>query len=247
MSPEGSRGRRNEPLAVREVAGTLAGLWRMQPSECATRLYENAMAAFRLGTMTEASLVYVIGRRAYVNLTGRCGNDCAFCVRRNADGIAGYHLRQVEDQPVRRFLDVLSALSPAGFEELVFCGYGEPTLRPDALGTIARAARSAGWKTRLNTNGQAPANMDRDSLKGLLLLFDSISVSLNAPDAESYAALCRPASPSAWQDLMAFIDLVRETGAGLRLSAVRWEGVDMAAVRNLAGSLGADLLERGAG
>lgn len=244
MSPEGCRGRRNEPSGIRAVAETLAGAWGMTLAECASRLYENAMTAFRLGVSTEASLIYIIGKKAYVNLTGRCGNDCAFCIRGKTDGLAGYHLRQHADRPSGRFLEALSVLRPADFEELVFCGFGEPTLRPAELRTIASAARATGWKTRLNTNGQATTFLDREEVTGLIGLFDTVSVSLNAWDADSYAAICRPSATSAWDSLLDFISIVRESSAALRVTAVRHPGADLAAVRRLAENLGAGLVER---
>jgi TatD DNase family protein len=247
MSPEGSRGRRNEPCNVLAVAGALSAIWGAPLDETAAVLLGNAEEAFRLGARTSPSLVYILGRKAYVNLTGRCTNDCTFCIRRSAEGIGGYHLRQEDDMPADRFLDILSVLSPGSFEELVFCGFGEPTMRPDALEAIASGARARGWRIRLNTNGQAASFLPRERVLGLIRLFDSLSISLNAWDAGSYAALCRPAAPASWEALMDFITIAKGSGVPFRLSAVRAPEIDMAAVRRLAESLGAPLLERGSG
>lgn len=245
MSPEGMRGARNEPLNVRSVVKALSGAWGVPMADCSAVLYANAMEAFRLGPRTTASLYYVLGRRVYVNLTGRCDNDCSFCIRNCADGIGGYLLRQEEDQPVERFLDALPLLRPADFEELVFCGFGEPTMRPGALESLASLARGLGWKTRLNTNGHAAGRLGEDRLRAMLGLFDAVSVSLNAPDEGAYEAICRPAAEGAWRDMLRFIRLVKGSGATLRLSAVRGSGADIGRVRDLARSLGSELVERG--
>jgi TatD family-associated radical SAM protein len=45
---------------------------------------------------------------------------------------------------------------------------------------------------RLNTNGQARLISERDPLPELLGALDEVSISLNAPDAQSYLDLCRP-------------------------------------------------------
>jgi TatD family-associated radical SAM protein len=80
------------------------------------------------------------------------------------------------------------------FEELVFCGYGEPTERLPELIETAEYARSKtpGLKIRLNTNGLSDLINGRDTLPELSSVLDRISVSLNAKGPEEYLALCHP-------------------------------------------------------
>lgn len=245
MAPGSHRGERSEPAMVALTARAIAGT-RAEPEwKVAETLRENADKAFLLGRRRRAATVYILGRRAYVNPTGMCTNDCAFCVRRLKAGIGGYHLRhEGGDPPESLVLGSIGALDPGGFEELVFCGYGEPTMRPVLLERAVLQARAAGWRTRLDTNGLAGAQVGMDEALRLALLFDSVSISLNAHDGESYGRVCRPSIPGSWESLIEFVRRTAASGASVRLTAVGWPDVDMDAVRRLASSMGLPLVER---
>ncbi|NLP05768.1 YchF/TatD family DNA exonuclease [Candidatus Fermentibacteria bacterium] len=246
MAPASHRGGRSEPAMVALTAGVIAGT-RAEPGwKVAETLRENADRAFLLGRWKKPATLYILGRRAYVNPTGMCTNDCAFCVRKFKAGLGGYHLRhEGGDPPESLVLGSIGALDPDGFEELVFCGYGEPTMRPGLLEKAVLEARAAGWRTRLDTNGLAGALLGMEEAIRLALLFDSTSISLNAHDGESYARICRPSIPGSWESLIEFVHRMAASGASVRLTAVRWPGVDMDAVGRLASSLGHVLVERG--
>ena len=59
--------------------------------------------------------------------------------------------------------------------------------------------RSRGASVRLNTNGQASLIHNRDVLPELGGAVDTVSVSLNAPNAARYLELCRP-NPDSFPD-----------------------------------------------
>lgn len=238
MTPPGAGAGRNEPANAGLVAEALALARGVPLQELAPLLSSNCDRAFRLGAARKPSLVYLIDRRAYVNLTGRCCNDCGFCIRKRREGVAGYLLAGLQDPPEAHYISRLSLLDPSEFDELVFCGFGEPTLRPAELVSIAGRARQAGWRTRLDTNGQSLAWMSRDAVAGMLGRFDSASVSLNAPDGPSYDRLCSPSAPGAWENLLEFLALLQELAVPARLTAVDADGVDIPAARELARSLG---------
>ncbi len=75
-------------------------------------------------------------------------------------------------------------------DEVVFCGFGESTQRLDLLKQLAAFAHSKGKKVRLDTDGLGNLIHGRDILPELKGLIDATSVSLNAPDAETYAKIC---------------------------------------------------------
>jgi TatD family-associated radical SAM protein len=133
----------------------------------------------------------------YLNITNRCSNSCAFCVRQ-APGfsLAGFDMR-LEREPgaaeVLEAVDEAQALRGEPFDEVVFCGFGEPTHRLDVVREVGRALRRDGAFVRLNTNGQAALlNPGRDPVEELDGALDAVSISLNAPDPETYLELCRP-------------------------------------------------------
>jgi len=78
------------------------------------------------------------------------------------------------------------------YDEIVFCGYGEPTLRLDTIKEVSRKIKEAGGKVRLNTNGHGNVINKRNILPELKGLVDSISISLNADTAEAYDRIVRP-------------------------------------------------------
>lgn len=246
MSPEPVRGRTCEPAFVTHTARAVAGTWGIPYGEACSILAANSERAFRQGACARPSVIYRLDGRAYVNLTGKCGNKCRFCIRNTENGLGGYLLAHGGVEPPEEMvLSGISRLPRRGFSEMVFCGYGEPTSRLALLGRAASLARTLGWRLRLNTNGLALCSYGHDEVLGVVKLFDSVSVSLNAWDDDSYRSICRPSVPGAWENLLDFVRLAVSAGPGVRLTAVACEGVDMERVRSVAEGLGLPFAARG--
>jgi len=83
---------------------------------------------------------------------------------------------------------------PVPYSELVFCGYGEPTERLDVLLEVAKRVKAQwpGLPIRVNTNGLADLIHGEPTAAKFAGLVDVVSISLNAPTAEEYFALCCP-------------------------------------------------------
>jgi TatD DNase family protein len=73
----------------------------------------------------------------------------------------------------------------------VFCGYGEPTIRLDALKTVGAWVKAHGGRTRLNTDGHGNIINKRNIVPELVGVIDAVSISLNSTDPEQYGALMR--------------------------------------------------------
>lgn len=248
LPPEPCRGRRNEPAHAIRVVQTIRELRGGTESieGISFMLWENAMRAFLLHPEDRrAEIVYTYGDSAYVNLTSRCGNDCRFCIRRFADGVGGSYLRHREDPPAEKVISAIDALPLEDFPEVVFCGFGEPTLRSDLLLDCAGRLSRRGIRTRLNTNGLCTSFLSREKAAELVRSFDSINVSLNASGASEYNRICRPSTENAWDHLMKFISLVKDSGVAATVSAVEGSGADPGKVEALSGRLGLPLRMRG--
>ena len=129
-------------------------------------------------------------------------------------------------------------LSSGRWEEIVFCGYGEPTARMRDLKAAARALKAHGLPMRLNTNGQGNMINRRDIVPELSELFDRVSVSLNAPDAGTYVMICRPdAGEKAFAAVLDFIGRAASSGMECCVSALDYPEVDMEATRRLIESI----------
>ena len=141
------------------------------------------------------TIVYRLGDALYLNITNKCPCDCTFCIRNNVDGInPGESLWFENGEPEAD--EVIKALSEEdleNYQEVVFCGYGEPTERLDVLLTTARYLKAHNSPPiRLNTNGLGDLINEKKTAPLLAGFIDKISISLNAPDAASYKALCKP-------------------------------------------------------
>ena len=141
------------------------------------------------------TVVYEVKDGLYVNLTNRCPCACAFCIRNNADGAYGSGSLWLEREPeAGEVTAAIAAASPERFSEIVFCGYGEPTERLEVLLEVARWLKRnlPDVPVRVNTNGLADLIAGESVAAKFEGLVDALSISLNAADAEEYAALCRP-------------------------------------------------------
>ena len=131
--------------------------------------------------------------RIYLNATNRCTNRCGFCVRYHTDGLGDSILWGGEEPDFPALRE--SVRRRGAFEkwrEFIWCGFGEPTFRLDLILDAASWLRSRGGRIRLNTNGHACLIHGRDVLPDLSQAVHEVSISLNAPNFERYAELCRP-------------------------------------------------------
>lgn len=138
------------------------------------------------------NFVYVLDGKAYVNLTNKCKNACTFCIRNSGNGVAGTPL-WLDKEPTAD--DVIAAFS-AGRErltsdEIVFCGFGEPTETLETLKECAYRFKAMGYRTRLNTNGLGSLANGRDIAPELKDVVDTASVSLNNCSAQKYLDVTR--------------------------------------------------------
>ncbi len=244
LSPEPHRGKRNEPSNVKYIADTIIKIWDRDASMTAVTLMKNSMEALQLGPARRTDLVYLLYGNIYMNITGRCANRCRFCIKDRADGIGHYYLKHHREPLEARLESIIESLSPCMGEELVFCGYGEPTMRPELLKKLARSASERGFPVRLNTNGTCLSWLSPSETASLLEPFDSVSVSLNASCREEYNAVCRPLDGNAWDRLLEFIELAGRA-ASVRLTAVKYSGASMESVKKLAKNLNLPLRIRG--
>jgi TatD DNase family protein len=243
LSPQPVRGRRNEPAYLAYTVEVMAETLGMSLHDTVSLLWNNSIRALGLEQGIRTDLVYRMYGNIYMNITGMCTNHCRFCIRDRTDGLGGYHLRHDMEPDEERLREIVNLLPASRGDELVFCGYGEPTMRPALLRELARSASARGYATRLNTNGTCLLWMDEDRAREMLESFNSVSISLNASSEEEYNRICRPESSSAWRALLSFIDFAGEN-RNLRLTAVRYPGVDVKAVKEMAASMDVELRVR---
>lgn len=140
------------------------------------------------------TITYPVKNGIYVNMTNRCPCDCTFCLRQNADSVYGSDPLWLDREPtVQEVCDSIDSWDLEKYEEIVFCGYGEPTERLDDLLKVAEYIKSkSNIKIRINTNGLADLIWEKSTAPMLKGLIDTVSVSLNATNKEDYLEVVRP-------------------------------------------------------
>ena len=126
--------------------------------------------------------------------------------------------------------------------EVVFTGLGEPTRRLQVLLEITRRLKSSGVaRVRVDTDGLATLREGRDVVPDLVSAgVDAVSVSLNAADAETYAAICPSRfGARAYDACCAFIRSAVAAGLDVAASCVALPELSEAACRTAAEGLGA--------
>ena len=132
-------------------------------------------------------------RNLYINITNQCNCACTFCLR-NLKQMAEQHSLWLKQEPTAA--EVEKELEAAPWEklaEIVFCGFGEPTMRLEVLLELLRFVKQhyPEHPTRLNTNGLGELQHGRPIAQEFRGLLDTVSISLNAATAQEYYALTR--------------------------------------------------------
>jgi TatD DNase family protein len=230
LSPVPHRGQRNEPAHLAHTAAEVARVRGLAERDVARASTRAARVFFRLDRdeAPEGAVAYQIRDSIYVNLTNRCTLACTFCHKFIDFTVAGHYLnlrgyRPTADEAVlasriaaergaatRSDLDTpVSDRRLTDVDEVAFVGFGEPTTRLDVLIDAARQLRDD-WgvkRVRLDTDGLVNLRQGRDVIPQLAEVFDAVTVSVNAPDAATYAELCPgPFGESGWQAALDFLE-----------------------------------------
>ncbi len=172
------------------------------------------------------TISYEVGNNLYLNITNKCPCSCTFCIRNNADGAYGSEPLWLEHEPSLDEIKAdLNKRDIAKYDEIVFCGYGEPTERLDTLLETAAFLRGINGcpKLRINTNGlgEAVNSSSGSTAQRLCEALDIISVSLNAGTEDEYMKVTRPKFPDAFSIMQNFTrDCVQSGKAEVMMSVV---------------------------
>ena len=140
------------------------------------------------------TITYEGRNSVYVNITNRCPCNCVFCLRHNKDHVFNASSLWLEREPtVEEICDSIDSWDLMKYDEIVFCGYGEPTERLDDLLKVASYVKAKNnVKIRINTNGLADLICGEKTAHKLKGLIDSVSISLNATNEDDYFKSVRP-------------------------------------------------------
>lgn len=135
----------------------------------------------------------LINKNIYVNITNRCPCACTFCLRNTKELDESNNLWLDREPTVQEIVAEFERYDLIKFNEIIFCGFGEPLVRLEDLLEVAKYLknRNGNIKIRVNTNGLADLVHGKETAPLLKGLIDTVSISLNASNAEEYLNLTR--------------------------------------------------------
>ncbi len=183
------------------------------------------------------SIVYWLGNNLYLNITNRCPNNCYFCFRNFTHNLKGFNLKlKQEPSPEEAITELQKVINRKNWDEIVFCGFGEPLERLDCIIKVTKWIKKYSGKiVRIDTNGQGLLlNKERAVVKELKETgVDKISVSLNAHDKNTYNQICRPNLEDAYESILEFIEKSSKE-FDLEITAVTVPEVDLSRMQEIA-------------
>lgn len=156
------------------------------------------------------NLLYFLDNKPYINMTNACTNACVFCLRNQKDDVQGANLWLDKDNiTANAVISQIEAKKEVILksDEIVFCGYGEPLIKIDEVVEISKYLKEnfPNIKIRINTNGHANAIHKRNVAVELAPYIDSISISLNGENEETYNKVSNPKIENAYEEVKRFI------------------------------------------
>lgn len=139
------------------------------------------------------TILYKVHNNLYVNLTNKCPCACTFCLRQTRDHMDDSGVLWLEHEPsFEEVIEEFKKIDVSQYKEIVFCGFGEPTEAFPVLIQVAKYIKEHFQNPiRINTNGLGNLINGRDITPELEGLIDTISISLNTPNAEEYHKIVR--------------------------------------------------------
>ena len=197
-----------------------------------------------LKQVSKETLVYTIGSNLYINLTDRCTLACEFCPKiQGSMDVHEYNLLLSSRHSVEEYIKEIG--DPGQYDEIVFCGFGEPTLRVKELVKIACYCKDAGTRVRVNSDGLGNLVNKRNILPELAKCVDSLSISMNAQNEAVYDQHCVPAVKGSFDSMMEFLGLAPDYIPDTTATAIDGlEGVDIVACEAKANELGVKFRRR---
>ncbi|MEF2900859.1 MAG: TIGR04100 family radical SAM protein [Terrisporobacter sp.] len=140
------------------------------------------------------TILYDYEDSLYINLTNKCPCACVFCIRKETDHVGNSDSLWLDHEPtVEEVKKEFKNFDLNKYEEIVFCGYGEPLVRINEVVEVAKYIRSiSNIKIRVNTNGLSDLIHNKKTAQMLKDNIDAVSISLNAPNKVKYNEVTKP-------------------------------------------------------
>jgi len=226
MTPIPFRGKRNEPSYVSYVAKQVADVHNISIEEVGRITSLNTFRFFGIGKVPKTSFTYLIDNSLYINVTNRCNADCTFCRRKEDPFLRGHNLGMQKSEEPTAQVYINEIGDSKKYDEIVFCGYGEPTIRWGIVKEVAKYVKANGGKTRINTNGHGNIINKKDITPEMKDVIDVVSISFNTFDSKQYAELMR-VSEDHFEEMKKFAALAKPFVQKVVMSVVSLDEVEI--------------------
>ena len=142
--------------------------------------------------------------KIYINMTNRCSCSCTFCLRslkefnehKGVVGVVGCSNMTAgghDVHTVELVKELFSKYDWSKVAEIIFCGFGEPTMRFNDVVEVGQWLKSIhpDIPLRINTNGLSDLVFGEPTASRLAGIFDTVSISLNSSTAQKYLDVTR--------------------------------------------------------
>lgn len=242
LAPKPFRGKRNEPAFIKWTAEEIAKIKNLSIEDVARITSINAKNLFKIDNFNyEPKITYAIRNSLYLNITNKCNLHCTFCGKWRNWMVKGHYLKIPKEPSCEEIINALKKENFEKYREVVFCGYGEPTLRIDVIKEVSFYLKDKGVKRiRINTDGLANLVHQRDILPELKGLIDTLSVSFNAENPENYVQYCRSKyGEKAYYEVLNFIKRAKELSFEVIATVVELPQIDVQKCKKIAEDRGA--------
>jgi len=152
-----------------------------------------------------------LGRSLGIDLLSRpktCSFDCIYC---QLGPTRHRTTRREEFVPTSRVVSELEALPPLEVDFVTFSGMGEPTLAANLGDAIVQVKRRLPWPVAVLTNSSL---LTDPRVRAEVCLADLVVAKLDAPDAELFRKVNRPARSIGFQLVLENLRRLREEHRG---------------------------------
>ena len=229
LAPVPHRGKHNEPAFIPLIASRVAELQNLTTEDIMRCTSYNAYKLFGIGEVPEPEIAYRIKDSLYLNLTLRCDSDCIFCDRKGEAMVKGHNLHIAEEPSSDQLKSAIE--DPRKYHEIVFCGYGEPTIKLEVIKEVGAWVKKNGGRTRLDTDGHGNVINHRDIIPELRGILDSVSISLNSVDPKEYGRLMGTSNGKQWQTMVEFAREAKSAFDDVYMTVVGLEGEELETAR----------------
>lgn len=190
------------------------------------------------------TIAYTYGDNLYLNITNRCMMACPYCIKHKwSNDFRGNDLKLDKEPSVEEVINAIK--DPKKYNEIIFCGYGDALVNPQAVKEISKWIKDNGGKVRINTAGLANLYHGKNILPELKGLVDVISISLNGTNPKEHNELNRPMfKEKSFNEIINFAKLAKEYIPEVVITAVELPGLDISKVEQIAKEAGVNFRVR---